>query len=1021
MRITGISIDGFGLFRDARVDELAPGLTIVAGENEAGKSTLVGFVRALLFGFPRKNTTERQYPPLAGGDEGGRLVLATDAGERWMVERYRGKGVRLTGPDGEVRSVEPASLLYPGVTRELFANIYAFGLDELQEVTSLQGDTQTAIFGAASGAAVTSLPKMYKAIETAGQALFKAGGAKPEINQLLAEIEGVRKRVADARKEVGEYEQCVALRAELDGQLTETQARLRDVGRTRQQVDARARMWTDWVALVESEQRLSAAVPVVETFPEDGLARLATFEAQLGDRRVALERARSEYARARDEQETLVVDAALLAAAPRIGEVSERRSSYVAALESRARDAVALEAAEAALAAALRGLGPDWTVERVRNVDRSLFTRDGIARFETLIVDAANDLTRARDQEEDRKRDAERAAGELNQAVARAAAAAASDGDDARDRVRELRAAMRGRDDVRSRREIAEQQLTSDNVSTNPRPVVPLTLVVIGAAVGVTLFATGRPLDGLIAVVAGVAIAIAVWISGRSRSSPTASLRATVDELAASEAAATRDVLRLWAAAGLSGEPSGDGLEAHLRELDQRDWARGEAERDVEKLRERMAVADEELLRAGIARDAAAQVAAEAGAAWSAWLEAHGLPESLQPLTARDAIAAFDECEARADERDRLRSAIEASDRDIGEFEAVAGEVFDGIGRARPDAGQYAGAVLTLAADAANAVQTNALRERSDARVAAAAAEAELAAKAHQATESEIRKLLDAGAASDAEEFRLRGRLYAERNELTDQMATRIASLALVTGTADRAELGEVFSGVSPETLDDEQERLARAEDELQAECDRLLRERADVDSTLARLASADTVASLRADEERLRERIRQSALVWSRHAVARFLLDEAKRRFEAERQPGVLREAARFFRTITGGRYVNILAPLDGGAIEVVDSDGTRKAADDLSRGSVEQLYLAIRFGYVATSREGGERLPVVMDDILVNSDTARRRAAVETILEIAEHQQVLYFTCHDQTVEAFRAARPDVPVITLSDGRIV
>jgi hypothetical protein len=40
MRIDGWRVDGFGVFAGASVDDLPPGLTVVSGPNEAGKSTL---------------------------------------------------------------------------------------------------------------------------------------------------------------------------------------------------------------------------------------------------------------------------------------------------------------------------------------------------------------------------------------------------------------------------------------------------------------------------------------------------------------------------------------------------------------------------------------------------------------------------------------------------------------------------------------------------------------------------------------------------------------------------------------------------------------------------------------------------------------------------------------------------------------------------------------------------------------------------------------------------------------------
>ena len=52
VRITGWSIDGFGVFHDEERRDLGQGLTVLLGPNEAGKSTLLAFVRGVLFGFP---------------------------------------------------------------------------------------------------------------------------------------------------------------------------------------------------------------------------------------------------------------------------------------------------------------------------------------------------------------------------------------------------------------------------------------------------------------------------------------------------------------------------------------------------------------------------------------------------------------------------------------------------------------------------------------------------------------------------------------------------------------------------------------------------------------------------------------------------------------------------------------------------------------------------------------------------------------------------------------------------------
>ena len=89
MRIDRIYIDGFGRFSDKTFGPFNSQVTIFEGENEAGKSTLLAFIRTILYGFPARNRDEH-YPPMRGGRHGGRIVVADDSGELYTVERYAG-------------------------------------------------------------------------------------------------------------------------------------------------------------------------------------------------------------------------------------------------------------------------------------------------------------------------------------------------------------------------------------------------------------------------------------------------------------------------------------------------------------------------------------------------------------------------------------------------------------------------------------------------------------------------------------------------------------------------------------------------------------------------------------------------------------------------------------------------------------------------------------------------------------------------------------------------------------------
>ncbi len=56
-------------------------------------------------------------------------------------------------------------------------------------------------------------------------------------------------------------------------------------------------------------------------------------------------------------------------------------------------------------------------------------------------------------------------------------------------------------------------------------------------------------------------------------------------------------------------------------------------------------------------------------------------------------------------------------------------------------------------------------------------------------------------------------------------------------------------------------------------------------------------------------------------------------------------------------------------------------------------------------SARRGVRRLPVLLDDALVNSDAERRGRMLEVLRRMSEHLQVLLFTCHDEDFDRLAA----------------
>mgnify|MGYP001156489368 CR=1 FL=1 len=137
----------------------------------------------------------------------------------------------------------------------------------------------------------------------------------------------------------------------------------------------------------------------------------------------------------------------------------------------------------------------------------------------------------------------------------------------------------------------------------------------------------------------------------------------------------------------------------------------------------------------------------------------------------------------------------------------------------------------------------------------------------------------------------------------------------------------------------------------------------------------------------------------WAVFTVALDVLKKTKARYRADRLPQVVSLATDYFSRLTNGNYVTIQVPVEGQRFIVQSRKGVRYLPIELSRGTQEQLYLALRLSLATVYPS--RRFPLILDDILVHFDKTRRQAALTVLQEVANAHQVLIMTCHDHIVE--------------------
>jgi uncharacterized protein YhaN len=963
MILRGWQIDGFGHFRDQRSPELQPGLSVLHGPNEAGKSTLLAFVRGVLFGFPDKRSKGKQplYEPPGGGAYGGSVVVEHD-GRRYQIHRRAGsRNNRATITDADGHSVPEGDLpqILGGADETLFKNVFGFSLWELQEGDSLTDEgVRDRIFSNAVAGAGRDARKAAEDLETRAKALYSPSGRqkKNEAAKLLDEIKQVDQELAEARAAARDYPNkleaeraAAAEKARLDRDIAHWRARGREL-------DALLRLWEPWCArarALETLQRLTGrSFAPIDPVPADSALDAQQRQADALRQSLDLQRQRLQEA---DEQ------------------------------------ANQLTAQDEQIARTLQELGESWTEDRVEAFSLSIPGREEIRGWQSALETAETAVTKADEQRAEAERRREESA-ERRDRLARELADVSdpppdlatlqqrqSALEDLRAKASELARLREREGSARREAEEAEQRLQTQRAEQPPR-AAPLgalaaaALALVGAAAAAGF--GDMSAAGVLALVG--AHLVGAWVVLRRRARRSAQrLQQTERDAEAKRAEAERQAERLRALeeevraaaraldlGDLPGESDlaraaselGYKLEERRR-LDQQVKAAEEQRQDAERRQQEV---EQRATDLETAKDERTRLQDE----WLAWKRARGFPDALSPDGVLDFAGQLGEAQRLLRDKRVLERKLSQTRQAIAAWEDSAREIV----RARGGAAEGSGAALI---DAFNA-----------------------AAEAIQAEQEAYKQVRDAEA-----------------------LVLREAG-----NDADRAaELRRTLAGGDQQAWSDERAQLDQYLEAQQQARDKALRQEQEATRLREEVERSDRIADLETRRNQLAGEVARAFRQWQVYESARVLIEETLERFERERQPAVFARASERLARFSHGRYTQIRQAEAGQDFRVIDADNRAVPPIDLSRGTREQLYLAVRLGLIEEFAQRGTSLPLVLDEILVNFDPDRMAAVAAELARFAEDHQVLLFTCHPEIAERVQANAPgaaSIPMAELAAG---
>ena len=267
-----VHMAAFGRFVDRAIGPFEPGLNVVYGANEAGKTTARAFIGGVLFGWPEARGMRNAYKPRAAEREGSLLFFDQRRGELGNISRAK-NAEGLLGDDEWIDAV------CGDIDRETFQTLFSLDADELRSLEAAP-DISSKLLTAGSGTR-ESPARVASGLDGKIAAYTSRAAAEAEsFPNLRGELERVKLRLSEARAAASELkdedielQSLLEERERVQRRLSHAHARIEAVASCRgelERIDASSRRLSQDVAQAKADMR---------TCELDAKAELAAYEA----------------------------------------------------------------------------------------------------------------------------------------------------------------------------------------------------------------------------------------------------------------------------------------------------------------------------------------------------------------------------------------------------------------------------------------------------------------------------------------------------------------------------------------------------------------------------------------------------------------------------------------------------------------------------------------------------------------------------------------------------------------------
>jgi uncharacterized protein YhaN len=394
MRIKRLELKAFGPFSDRTLDFSSnqPGLHVVFGPNETGKSSSMRALQALFFGFPARTNDNFLHPYdqlLVGG-----CLQGSDGRELTFSRRKRNKNSLFDQDDNQLDPSVLTPFLH-GLEQDLFTTLYGIDHETLvrggQGILDQQGEVGQALFAAGTG--LTSLKYIVDELEGEGDNLFRPRGTSQAINVALAEYKDLQTQIKQVTLSSREWQDHQRAIEEAGKKLEDVNELRGKLNRERRQLERLKQALPNLGQRRSLLEKLAQLGEIVE-LPSDFGERRRNLEQQGREARSRLETAKSRLNVLEEKRKGVSLNQGLLDHAEAVEEVLQGLGQYRKAKADRPlldgrRIGCRTEAANL-----LKHIRPEMSIDEVEELRPSLSKRKTIqslgARHEALVQGVRN-------------------------------------------------------------------------------------------------------------------------------------------------------------------------------------------------------------------------------------------------------------------------------------------------------------------------------------------------------------------------------------------------------------------------------------------------------------------------------------------------------------------------------------------------------------------------------------------------------------------------------------------------------